>query len=200
MIMRLSRAAEFRDPETGAHIQRMSHYSRLIAEQLGLSAAEQETILRAAPMHDVGKIAIPDHILLKPDKLTTAEFDLMKQHAEYGYEILKNSRAPLLDVAAVIARSHHEKFDGSGYPFGLVGEAIPLHGRIVAVADVFDALTSERPYKPAWELARAIEYLRAGSGAHFDPRCVEALLIRIDDAMKIRTEFQDQPESSRLTY
>lgn len=200
MIMRLSRAAEFRDPETGAHIQRMSHYSRLIAEQLGLPAAEQETILRAAPMHDVGKIAIPDHILLKPGKLTTAEFDLMKQHAEYGYEILKNSRAPLLDVAAVIARSHHEKFDGSGYPFGLAGEAIPLPGRIVAVADVFDALTSERPYKQAWDLPSALEFMRAGSGTHFDPVCVDAFLARIDDAMIIHAEFQDQPEMARLTY
>ncbi|OYY93148.1 MAG: two-component system response regulator [Hydrogenophilales bacterium 28-61-23] len=191
MITRLSRAAEFRDPETGAHIQRMSNYSQLIANQLGLPKAEQEIILRAAPMHDVGKIAIPDHILLKPGKLDEAEFAIMKTHAEKGYEILRGSRSNLLDVAAVIARSHHEKIDGSGYPLGLKGDDIPLHGRIVAVADVFDALTTERPYKKAWEVERALAFLRTGSGSHFDPQCVDAFLTRIDDALIIRRSFQD---------
>jgi two-component system, response regulator RpfG len=193
MIMRLSRAAEFRDPETGAHIQRMSNYSRLIAEQLGLSAAEQDVILKASPMHDIGKIAIPDHILLKPGKLTDVEFEAMKRHAEYGYEILKNSRAPLLDKAAIIARSHHEKFDGSGYPFGLKGDDIPLHGRIVAVADVFDALTTERPYKKPWEIDRALDFLRHNSSSHFDPSCVDAFLARIDDALAIQKTYMDDP-------
>jgi putative two-component system response regulator len=191
MITRLSRAAEFRDPETGAHIQRMSNYSHLIAIQLGLPHAEQELILRAAPMHDVGKIAIPDHILLKPGKLDDAEFTIMKTHAQKGYEILRGSRSNLLDVAAVIAHSHHEKFDGSGYPRGLKGENIPLHGRIVAVADVFDALTTERPYKKAWELDRAVEFLHAGAGSHFDPLCVAAFITRLDDALIIRDSFQD---------
>lgn len=192
MIVRLSRAAEFRDPETGAHIQRMAHYSALIAGQLGLDGAEQELILKAAPMHDVGKIAIPDLILLKPGRLTPEEFEVMKRHAEYGYEILKDSQSALLDAAALIARSHHEKFDGSGYPLGLAGKDIPLHGRIVAVADVFDALTSERPYKPAWELGRALDFLRGNSGGHFDPACVDAFLARLDDALTIRARFQDE--------
>jgi len=191
MITRLSRAAEFRDPETGAHIQRMSNYSHLIANQLGLPQAEQALILRAAPMHDVGKIAIPDQILLKPGKLDEAEFAIMKTHAEKGYEILRGSRSTLLDVASVIAQSHHEKFDGSGYPHGIKGEDIPLHGRIVAVADVFDALTTERPYKKAWELDRALAFLRDGSGVHFDPQCVDAFIARIDDALVIRASFQD---------
>ncbi len=191
MIMRLSRAAEFRDPETGAHIQRMSQFSRLIAEQLGMPDAEQELILRAAPMHDVGKIAIPDHILLKPGRLTPEEFELMKRHAEYGYEILKNSCSTLLDVAAIIARSHHEKFDGSGYPAGLRGEDIPLYGRIVAVADVFDALTSARPYKEPWPLEDATGFLRQGAGSHFDPRCVEAFLARLDDVLLVQARFKD---------
>ncbi len=191
MITRLSRAAEFRDPETGAHIQRMSNYSHLISQQLGLPLEEQELILRAAPMHDVGKIAIPDNILLKPGKLDDAEFTIMKTHAEKGWEILRGSQSHLLDIAAIIARSHHEKFDGSGYPLGIKGEEIPLHGRIVAVADVFDALTTERPYKKAWEVERALDFLQTGAGSHFDPICVAAFLSRLEDALVIRASYQD---------
>jgi response regulator RpfG family c-di-GMP phosphodiesterase len=191
MITRLSRAAEFRDPETGAHIQRMSNYSHLIAKQLGLPQEEQELILRAAPMHDVGKIAIPDHILLKPGKLDQEEFVIMKTHAEKGWEILRDSKSHLLDVAAIIARSHHEKFDGTGYPLGLKGNEIPLHGRIVSVADVFDALTTERPYKKAWEVERALDFLHTGSGTHFDPVCVTAFVNRLEEVMVIRASFQD---------
>jgi putative two-component system response regulator len=199
MITRLSRAAEFRDPETGAHIQRMSNYSRLIAERLGLSAGDQALILRAAPMHDVGKIAIPDHILLKPGRLDEAELAIMRTHAEKGYEILKDSKSPLLDTAALIVLTHHEKFGGGGYPRGLVGEDIPLFGRIVAVADVFDALTTERPYKQAWSLERALGFLRAGAGDHFDPACVDAFLARIDDALEIQASFQDaEPHAAHL--
>lgn len=149
-IFCLAKAAEYRDPETGAHILRMAHYSKLIARELGLSEAEQELLLAAAPMHDVGKVGTPDMILLKPGKLTEEEFSIMKQHAVIGYEVLNTSSSPLLKTAAEIARTHHEKFDGSGYPRGLKGADIPLFGRIVAVADVFDALTSERPYKKAW--------------------------------------------------
>jgi putative two-component system response regulator len=200
MIMRLARAAEFRDPETGAHIQRMSHFSRLIANGLELPQAEQELIYRAAPMHDVGKIAIPDHILLKPGQLTAAEFNLMKQHAEFGYEILKNSSSSLLDAAAIIARSHHEKFDGSGYPNGLSGEDIPLHGRIVAVADVFDALTSERPYKKPWSLDDAFEFLQKGVGSHFDPTCVEVFMARRDEILSIQSRYRDDNGISRVVY
>lgn len=192
IVIRLSRAAEFRDPETGAHIQRMSHYSRLIARQLGLPQAEQELILETAPMHDVGKVGISDSILLKPGKLTPEEFEIMKQHAEIGYQILSQSDSPVLQAAATIARSHHEKFDGSGYPKGLKGEAIPLYGRIVAVADVFDALTSARPYKPSWELERATGFIRSNSGTHFDPTCVEAFFSAWEEALHIRDTFQDE--------
>ena len=193
MITRLSRAAEFRDPETGAHIQRMSNYSRLIAAQLGLAKEEQELILRASPMHDVGKIAIPDHILLKPGRLTDEEMTIMKTHAEKGQEILGGSKSKLLDLAALIAWTHHEKFDGNGYPRRLAGEAIPLPGRIVAVADVFDALTSERPYKKAWPVEEAIRFLQDASGQHFDPACVDAFLARRGEVMDIRITFQDDP-------
>lgn len=176
IIVRLVRAAEFRDPETGSHIQRMAAYSRLIAERLGLPLAEQEIILAAAPMHDVGKLGTPDHILLKPGKLTPEEFEIMKEHARKGYEILADSNSRMLQVAAIIALSHHEKFDGSGYPGGLRGEDIPLYGRIVAVADVFDALTSARPYKPAWTLERAVEFMQDNRDKHFDPACLDAFL------------------------
>jgi response regulator RpfG family c-di-GMP phosphodiesterase len=192
MITRLSRAAEFRDPETGAHIQRMSNYSRVIAQELGLPHDEQELILRAAPMHDVGKIAIRDDILLKPGRLDPDEFEIMKTHAEKGYDLLSGSASSLLDVAAMIARTHHEKFDGSGYPRGLAGEDIPLYGRIVAVADVFDALTTERPYKKAWEIEHALRFLEEGSGSHFDPVCVRAFIARIEDVLTIRARFQDE--------
>jgi putative two-component system response regulator len=191
LIFRISRAAEFRDPETGAHIQRMAHYSQIIASSLGLDAATQKLILEAAPMHDVGKIGIPDYILLKPGKLTPEEFEVMKGHARLGHELLKESDSEIMRASATVALSHHEKYDGSGYPNQLKGQAIPLFGRIVAVADVFDALTSERPYKRAWPLEDAIRYLEDGRGAHFDPLCVEALLAGWDAVLDIRQRFQD---------
>lgn len=191
-IFRMSRAAEFRDPETGAHIQRMAYYSQIIAKGLGLDEKIQKLILEAAPMHDVGKIGIPDYILLKPGKLTFEEFEVMKGHAKLGHELLKDSGSETLRAGAEIAISHHEKYDGSGYPFGLVGTKIPLFGRIVAVADVFDALTSERPYKKAWPLADARKFLEDGRGAHFDPMCVEAFLAGWDEALEIRQRFQDE--------
>jgi putative two-component system response regulator len=190
-IVRLARAAEFRDPETGAHIVRMANYSSLIAVRLGLPRPDQEMILQAAPMHDVGKLGTPDHILLKPGRLTAQEYELMKRHPSIGYEILKDSASPVLRVAAEIALSHHERFDGTGYPLGLAGREIPIVGRVVAVADVFDALTSERPYKQAWEMARAVEYLRLGRGSHFDPDCVDAFLTGWKDVMAIRERYRD---------
>jgi putative two-component system response regulator len=190
-VVRLSKAAEYRDPETGAHILRMAHYSELIAKGLGLSLAEQELLLEAAPMHDIGKVGIADHILLKPGRLTADEFEIMKQHATFGYEILRGSASRVLQAGAEIARAHHEKFDGSGYPNGLVGEAIPIFSRIVAVADVFDALTSERPYKKAWSLERAAEHIKASAGIHFDPECVNTLFSRWDEALEIRHRFGD---------
>lgn len=194
LVYRMSRAAEFRDPETGSHIQRMAHYSRLIAHRLGLSVADQEMIFAAAPMHDVGKIAIPDAILMKPGRLTEAEYEVMKGHAQYGYDLLSGSNASTLQVGAEIAHTHHEKFDGTGYPRGLAGEAIPIFGRIVAVADVFDALTSSRPYKRAWSFEDARKFLEDGSGSHFDPACVDALLSAWDEVLAISEKFRDVEE------
>ena len=192
LLFRMSRAAEFRDPETGAHIQRMAHYSHLIASSLGLSPEDQALILQAAPMHDVGKIGIPDYILLKPGKLTPEEFEVMKGHARLGFELLSGSESVVLQAAASIAIAHHEKYDGSGYPYGVAGDAIPLFGRIVAVADVFDALTSERPYKKAWDFDRAVSFLREGAGQHFDAACVNAFLARLDDVVAVHARFQDE--------
>ncbi len=191
LLFRISRAAEFRDPETGAHIQRMAHYSHLIAGSMGLPASDCELILQAAPLHDVGKIGIPDYILLKPGALTPEEFSVMKRHALLGYDLLKESESRLLQAGATIAVSHHEKFNGSGYPFGTSGKNIPLFGRIVAVADVFDALTSERPYKKAWPIERARELLLEQRGSHFDPECVEAFLSSWEEVLAVHTQYQD---------
>ena len=192
LIFRMSRAAEFRDPETGAHIQRMAHYSQLIARELGLDEATQKLILEAAPMHDVGKIGIPDQILLKPGKLTPEEFAVMKDHSRLGYELLKDSGSEILRAGAEVAISHHEKYDGSGYPNGLKGTDIPILGRIVAVADVFDALTSERPYKKAWSLDDAKKFLEEGQGSHFDPLCVAAFMAGWSLVLDISQRFRDE--------
>jgi putative two-component system response regulator len=191
-IFCLARAAEYRDPETGAHILRMAHYSKHIARCMGLSVEQQDLLLEAAPMHDIGKVGTPDMILLKPGKLTEEEFSIMKQHAVIGHEVLNTSSSPLLKVAAEIAHTHHEKFDGSGYPRGLAGDAIPLFGRIVAAADVFDALTSERPYKKAWTIEQASQMLRDGSGKHFDSACVDAFFSDFDDVLEIKNKFVDE--------
>lgn len=191
-IVRLARAAERRDPETGAHILRMANYSRLVAARLGMPREFQDMILHAAPMHDIGKIGTPDQILLKTGPLTSQEFDLMKTHTTVGYEILSDSAAPALALAASIALHHHERFDGSGYPQGLVGKAIPIEGRIVAVADVFDALTSKRPYKRAWSLEEAARYLADGRGRHFDPACVDAFLGEWTGVVAIHGQYQDR--------
>lgn len=195
MIFRLCKAAESRDPETGAHILRMAHYSKLIAARLGWTEVEQEMLLEAAPMHDIGKVGVPDNILLKPGKLDEAEFEIIKTHAQHGYDILKGSESEIMRMGAEIAVTHHEKFDGSGYPNGLGGEDIPLAGRICAVADVFDALTCERPYKKAWELDRAAAFLRENAGTHFDPACVEAFLTSWEEAVEIRNRFRDEGEN-----
>ena len=193
-ILRLSKAAEYRDWETGWHIVRVSLYARLIARGLGLPADEQEMVFQAAPMHDVGKIGIPDTILLKAGELSAAEFDIIKQHTTIGHEILGGSASPLLQAAADIALTHHERFDGSGYPSGTRGEATGLYGRIVAVADTFDALTSRRPYKAAWPAALAWEFLQQHVGTRFDPVCVEAFRCARDDAEDVRTTLPDVPD------
>lgn len=191
-VMRLCKAAEFRDPETGAHILRMAHYSRLIASRLGFSADQQDLLLEAAPMHDIGKVGIPDRILLKPGRLTPDEFEIMKQHATLGYDLLQGSSSRVLQLGAEIARGHHEKYDGTGYPAGFRGEEIPIFSRIVAVADVFDALTSERPYKKAWSLEEAVNHLVSSSGQHFDPQVIQAFLGAWDDVLAIRNQYQDE--------
>lgn len=190
-VLRLARAAEFRDPETGSHISRMAHYAALIARQLGMPEQSINTLLLAAPMHDVGKLGTPDHILLKPGRLDENELEVMRQHALIGYEILKNSSSPVLQMAADIALNHHEKYDGSGYPHGKAGESIPITGRIVAVADVFDALTSVRPYKEAWSLEAAREYLIRERNSHFDPRCVDLFLACWEEILEIRNIYND---------
>lgn len=193
LIIRLSKAAEFRDPETGAHITRMAHYSDIIAQGLGLPADDCRLILLAAPMHDVGKLGIPDGILLKPGKLDADEFAIMKTHSAIGHTILRDSPSQLIALGAEIALTHHEKFDGTGYPNGLAGNAIPLTGRIVAVADVFDALTSERPYKAAWPVDKARALLEESRGSHFDPACVDVFLADWGRVLDIRERFVDEP-------
>lgn len=199
LIHRLSRMAEYRDPETGSHLLRMASYARLLAASLGLDRKQQELIYAAAPMHDIGKIGIPDHILLKPGRLDDAEMEIMRGHPQIGADILRGSASPLLQTAAVIALHHHEKFDGSGYPSGLAGADIALYGRIVAVADVFDALTSARPYKQAWECARAFAFLEAGAGSHFDPLCVAAFLRQRDAVLDIHAVLRD-PQPIRAAF
>lgn len=176
-ILSLARAMEYRDWETGGHIERMATYSRLIAEQIDLGPdLDPASIFKAAPLHDVGKIGVPDHILLKPSSLTETEFHEMQRHSQIGYEILKDCRGEILSLGSVIALTHHERLDGSGYPRGLKGEEIPLVGRIVAVADVFDALTTSRPYKQAWGLDAGFANLREEAGRLYDAECVHAFL------------------------
>ncbi len=175
-LSRLARAIEYRDAGTSAYLERMAHIAGLIAEQLGLSEDEVRIIEMAAPLHDMGKIAIPDAVLLKDGKLTEEEMAIMRRHPRIGHELLSGSQNRFIQVGALIALRHHERYDGSGYPDGLVGEAIPLEARIVAVADVCDALLSPRPYKPAWTMDATLAYLYAQRGRLFDPRCVDALL------------------------
>ncbi|MGB0126789.1 MAG: HD domain-containing phosphohydrolase [Rhodocyclaceae bacterium] len=190
-IFRLAKAAELRSRETGLHVLRVANYSQLIAVQLGLPGQDQEMILQAAPMHDVGKLGTPDHILLKAAPLTSAELEAIRRHSLIGYEILKDSASPVLQMAAQIALTHHERFDGKGYPYGLAREQIPILGRIAAVADVFDAITTERPYQRAWAVERAVEFLRSGRGTQFDPDCVDALLSEWDVVLAIRQRYDD---------
>lgn len=196
-LLRLAKAGEYRDEDTGNHIIRMARYSRLIADELKLSAMECDEIESSAPMHDIGKIGIPDHILLKPGKLNAEELGIMRRHAEIGYRILSDSPSRYLQMGAVIALGHHEKFNGTGYPGGLAGDAIPLPARIVAVGDVFDALTTERPYKKPWPLREAVEYIESEAGNHFDPDCARAFLRRLDEVVQIMQELGNNPQQDK---
>lgn len=190
-IFRLAKAGEYRDCETGNHVQRMAKYSRLIAEGLSLDEEHCNAIEVAAPLHDIGKIGIPDFILLKPGKHTPEESAIMKTHPLIGHRILHDSPSKFIALAAEISLGHHEKFDGSGYPHGLSGQNIPLESRIVAVADVYDALTSTRPYKQAWPTEQALQYLLDHQGTHFDPECVQAFIKQLDKIELIEQLLQD---------
>jgi len=185
-VRRLSRMAEFRDDQTGAHIQRMAHYCHLLGRKLGLAPELCELLRIASPLHDVGKVAIPDGILLKPGPLTVDERKAMERHAEIGHEMLAGSGQELLDLAATLALTHHEHFDGSGYPNNLAGREIPIEGRIAAVADVFDALTSDRIYRSAFPVQDAVNLLRQRRGTHFDPRVLDAFLDSLDEVLELQ--------------
>lgn len=196
IIWRLTAASEHRDNETGAHIKRMSHYSAAIAQQMGLPQKTKEAILYGAPMHDIGKIGIPDSILLKSDKLNATEWDIMKKHTTMGADILKDSKVGFVRMGRTIALTHHERWDGSGYPKGLQAKQIPLAGRIVALADVFDALTSERPYKEAFSIEESNRIIAEESGKHFDPVVVKAFFSIQEEILELKEKFQDDGEIS----
>ncbi len=189
LINRLAKAAEFRDNETGMHVVRMSRYSVILGKAFGLEEEKLELLLNASMMHDIGKIGIPDEILLKPGKLTEEEFKIMKTHTTLGSELLSKSDSPLLVLAESIALAHHEKWDGSGYPKALSGTEIPLEARIVAIADVFDALTSERPYKKAWTVEESIQLLQNEKGKHFEPRLVDLFIEQMPKILETKTKF-----------
>ena len=192
IVQRLGLAAEYKDNETGLHVIRMSHYSRVLALAAGFSEAQAEELLNAAPMHDVGKIGIPDAVLRKPGKLDGEEWEVMKQHAQIGADIIGEHPSGLLRMAREIALNHHEKWDGSGYPRGIGGAEIPVEARIIAIADVFDALTSERPYKKAWPVEEAVQLLREQSGRHFDPELVELFLGQLPAILEIKERWAER--------
>jgi len=193
IVQRLGLASEYKDNETGMHVIRMSHYARLLGLAAGMSEAEADDLLHAAPMHDVGKIGIPDRILQKPGPLDPDEWEIMKSHATIGADIIGEHPHGMLKLARNIALSHHEKWDGSGYPAGLAGAAIPIEGRICAIADVFDALTSERPYKKAWPVQEAVELLQKQRGAHFDPHLVDLFVGLLPAICAIKEKWAETP-------
>lgn len=192
IIRRLGLAAEYKDNETGNHVLRMSLFSQMLAKAIGFSDEHANMMLNAAPMHDIGKIGIPDRVLLKPGKLDADEWTIMQTHVQIGAELLSGSDVPLMVMAQNIALTHHEKWDGSGYPEGLSGEAIPIEGRICALCDVFDALTSERPYKEAWPIDKAMDHIRSQSGSHFDPHLVRVFEEILEDVLNTRKLHLDQ--------
>jgi len=191
VVKRLSIAAEYRDNETGMHLKRMASYSMLLAKEIGWDERRCEMVLKSAPMHDIGKIGIPDYILLKPGKLNEKESAIMKTHPIIGGKILSNGTTSLIQMAKDVALNHHEKWDGSGYPYGKKGKEITLIGRIVAVADVFDALTSDRSYKKAWTVDETLSEMRSMANSHFDPHLILKFLGIIPEILKIKNEFLD---------
>jgi len=195
VVRRLGRAAEYRDNETGLHIVRMSKISMLLGSAAGMSDYQADLLLNASPMHDIGKIGIPDHILLKPGKFEPDEWEIMKTHTVIGANILSGGGSDLLDMASEIAISHHEKWDGTGYPYNLEAEAIPLTGRISAIADVFDALTSVRPYKKAWAVDDAVDYINKQSAKQFDPQLVKYFNELLPDIIDVKNTYSEPKES-----
>ena len=195
VIFRLSKAAEFRSPETGNHVMRVAHYCREVVKAMGFTEDEQELILMAAPMHDIGKVATPDSILFKAGALDDGEYDLMKEHTSIGHSIMQDSKSQVLQLAAEIAICHHEKFDGSGYPRGLKGHEIPVVARVCSVCDVFDALTSNRSYKTAWSVEAAVTEIETKAGSHFDPEIVRLFKSVLPKIVKIKSRFADELES-----
>jgi len=191
VIYAMGEIGETRSKETGNHVKRVANYSELLAKLYGLDEAEASLLKMASPMHDIGKVGIPDAILNAPRKLTDKEFEVMKTHASLGYNMLKNSNKPILQASAIVANEHHEKFDGTGYPNGKKSEDIHIYGRITAIADVFDALGSQRVYKEAWELERIVELFKEQSAKHFDPKLVKLFLDNLDSFVVIRDKFKD---------
>jgi len=198
IIACLGKAAEYKDNDTGMHVERMSHYAKVLGLATGMTEEEACALQETAPMHDIGKIGLPDYILQKPAKLNEDEIKKMREHPQIGVDILGGQTCLLLNMARSIAISHHEKWDGSGYPYGLKGEEIPLYGRIAAIADVFDALTTQRPYKEAWPVEEAIKFLKEESGKHFDPQLIELFLDSLPKILDIKKQYQE-PHSSQIS-
>jgi putative two-component system response regulator len=194
IIHRLGRASEYKDNETGLHVIRMSHYAKLLSVAAGFSEQAADRLFQAAPMHDVGKIGIPDQIMLKPGPLNESEWDIMRRHPKIGEEIIGEHDSTLLQDARIISLTHHEKWDGTGYPNQLRGKEIPLIGRIISIVDVFDALTTARPYKVAWTVEDALAYIQRESGKHFDPELVDLFMKNISGILKIKQQWEEVPK------
>ncbi len=192
VVFTMGAIAESRSKETANHVKRVAEYSKIFAHYYGLSEEEAEILKQASPMHDIGKVAIPDAILNKPARLTQKEFEIMKQHTNIGYDMLKNSQRALMKAAAIVAYEHHERFDGEGYPRGLKGYDIHIYGRITAIADVFDALGSKRVYKDAWEDEKIFEYIKERAQTQFDPKLVEIFFEHLDEFLSVRDAFKDE--------
>jgi response regulator RpfG family c-di-GMP phosphodiesterase len=191
VVYTMGAIGETRSKETGNHVKRVAEYSKILALHYGLDENEAELLKMASPMHDIGKIGIPDDILNKPGKLTDNEWNIMKTHASLGYQMLKNSKREILQASAIVAHTHHEQWDGGGYPKGLKGEEIHIYGRITAIADVFDALGSDRCYKKAWEDEKIFELIKNGREKHFDPKLVDIFFKNLDIFLEIRSKFKD---------